>query len=65
MAIEPEQFYTDTAPELTALAKSQTWAVWRTKGKGPAVHKIGSRVYYKGADVLAWLEAQRVEPQSA
>ena len=38
---------------------------WRHFGRGPAYHKIGSLAYYQGADVNAWLEAQRVEPTAA
>jgi len=40
--------------------KSQTLAVWRTKGTGPAYHKIGSNVRYSRADLESYIEKRRV-----
>ena len=31
---------------------------WRTLGTGPVSGKLGKRVFYREADVLAWVEAQ-------
>ena len=64
MQISPEHFYIPDAPELRILGAVQTLARWRCEGKGPPYTKSGSRVLYRGADVLAWLDAQRVETVS-
>jgi len=60
----PENFYTPDAPEMRALGAVQTLARSRHEGKGPAYCKSGSRVIYRDADVLAWLEARRVETET-
>ena len=61
MKIEADRFYTPDASEMRVLGAVQTLARWRHEGKGPSYSKSGSRVIYHGADVLAWLEARRVE----
>jgi DNA-binding transcriptional MerR regulator len=35
---------------------------WRSQGLGPPYLKLGAGVVYRRADVLAWIEAQRVIP---
>ena len=35
---------------------------WRLLGKGPVYRKIGRLVRYAEADLLAYLEANRVQP---
>ena len=61
MTLVPEQYYTTDSPELRPFGAPQTFARWRHEGRGPAYCKSGSRVVYRGADVLAWLESHRVE----
>ncbi len=61
----PDAFYRPADPKLAALVKSQTLRVWRSKGKGPAYLKIGSRVIYSGAALNEWLESRLVEPSAA
>ena len=63
MTINPEQYYAPDALELRVLGAVQTLARWRHEGKGPAYAKSGSRVVYRGADILTWLEARRVETE--
>ncbi|MEC9433954.1 MAG: helix-turn-helix domain-containing protein [Pseudomonadota bacterium] len=58
--IEPESYYPTNAPEQRDVAAPQTFARWRSEGKGPAYIKSGSRVIYKGADLLDWLDRRRV-----
>ena len=65
MTILPEGFYTPDSPELRVLAAVQTLARWRHESRGPAYMKSGSRVVYRGSDVLAWLDARRVETGEA
>lgn len=38
--------------------KPATLAYWRHRGEGPPFARVGKRVLYRRADVLAWLEAQ-------
>ena len=61
MKIEAEIWYTADDLARRKIAAKQTLARWRHEGSGPCFHKAGSRVIYKGADVLAWLEGRRVE----
>ena len=35
----------------------QSWAAMRHKGTGPRYVKLGRRVYYRRADIEAWIEA--------
>lgn len=63
MTINPDGFYTSDAPELRAVAAVQTLARWRHEGRGPAYIKSGSRVIYRGSDVLAYLASRRIETQ--
>ena len=61
MKIDPERYYPPDAPELRPLGAVQTLARKRHEGKGCTYIKVGSRIFYRGSDVLAWLEARRVE----
>jgi len=63
--VDPFAFY-DQRETCSLLGKSSAWAERaRWSGTGPAYHKIGRRVAYKGADILAWIDASRVEPIAA
>lgn len=64
MKIQPEQYYRPKDPELRQIAAEQTLAVWRHKGRGPAYTMSGSRILYKGADLLAWLDGNRVATEN-
>lgn len=50
-----------TTAEFAELARTspETVRYWRHIGKGPQSFKLGRRVLYSQADVLAWIEAQR------
>lgn len=56
-------------PELSSPAQvgelvgkpTTTLAQWRWQGIGPAYVKIGRSIRYPRADVIAWLEKNRVE----
>lgn len=43
---------------MTGLARG-TLACYRHAGTGPKSYKLGRRVRYDGADVLAWIAAQK------
>ena len=62
---DPDTFYEPTDPAMRQIAARQTLAKWRSEGRGPAFYRCGSRIIYKGADLIAWLEAHRVEPTAA
>jgi hypothetical protein len=46
-------------PSLFQGTNAQTWAALRHKGNGPAFVKVMRRVYYRRADVEAWIEQNR------
>ncbi len=43
--------------ELTGIPEA-TLRFWRHEGTGPKSAKLGRRVVYREADVLAWIDAQ-------
>lgn len=57
-ALEQRGFHceADAADQLGS--KPSTLRAWRVKGKGPRYYKIGGKVFYRGADLDAWIEAQ-------
>jgi hypothetical protein len=59
---EDERCYALGDPELELLGDRDKLAQWRHKGVGPAYYKIGRKVIYRGADLNAWLAANRVDP---
>ncbi|NIY80050.1 helix-turn-helix domain-containing protein [Celeribacter sp. HF31] len=48
--------------ELNLLGDREKLAQWRHKGVGPAFYKLGRKIIYRGADLNAWADAQRVDP---
>jgi len=62
MLFDPTKMYSPNDPALRLIATSGTLAFWRHKGRGPAFHKIGVKIYYAGEDLNSWLAARRVEP---
>lgn len=50
-------------PELEdAIGDRNKLAQWRHKGIGPAYYKLGRKIIYRGADLNAWAQANRVDP---
>lgn len=60
-----DKTYQPTDPEMTVLGDENKLNQWRHKGMGPPYYKVGRKVLYSGADLNAWLAAQRVEPAAA
>ena len=60
--IDPERLYKE--PEVGRLlgVKITTLQNWRANSKGPAWVKIGRACFYNGADVQAFIAAQRRVP---
>lgn len=52
-------------PELELIGDREKLAQWRHKRMGPAFYKLGRKIIYRGADLNAWAEANRVDPAEA
>lgn len=48
--------------ELNIIGDRDKLAQWRHKSMGPAFYKLGRKIIYRGADLNAWAEANRVDP---
>lgn len=48
--------------DLEVIGDRDKLAQWRHKGMGPAFYKLGRKIIYRGADLNAWAEANRVDP---
>ena len=62
---DPEKLYPNTDTALDVIAPKSTRDHWRCEGKGPPYLKFGQRIMYRGADLLEWIDGQRVVPQAA
>jgi len=49
-------------PELEIIGNTEKLAQWRHKSMGPAFYRLGRKIIYRGADLNAWAEANRVDP---
>ena len=47
--------------ELDIIGDREKLAQWRHKGIGPAYYRLGRKIVYRGADLNAWAESNRVE----
>jgi len=54
--------YTLGDPELDLIGAREKLAQWRHKSVGPAFYRLGRKIIYRGEDLNAWAETQRVEP---
>ena len=48
--------------ELNIIGDRDKLAQWRHKCMGPAFYKLGRKIIYRGEDLNALADAQRVEP---
>ena len=46
-------------PDIVPGTSEQYWATLRHKGGGPEYIKLNRKVYYRRADVEAWIEGNR------
>ena len=58
---EQNQNYVLGDSELNIIGDREKLAQWRHKGIGPAYYRLGRKIVYRGADLNAWAEANRVE----
>lgn len=63
--MEPEKIFIDekAVSNITGFALP-TLRNWRCIGKGPDYSKIGRAIRYKKKDVLAFMDAHRIEPRN-
>lgn len=61
---EQDRSYVLGDPELDIIGDRAKLAQWRHKGIGPAYYRLGRKIVYRGADLNAWAEANRVDPQA-
>lgn len=59
---EQDRNYVLGDEELNLIGDPNKLAQWRHKKMGPAFYKLGRKIIYRGADLNAWAEAQRVDP---
>lgn len=48
-------------PELEIIGNREKLAQWRHKGIGPAFYRLGRKIVYRGEDLNAWAQANRVD----
>jgi hypothetical protein len=64
MLIDPDELLPNNEAARELRQKPNTLATWRSQKRGPAYLKIGRQVFYRRADLSAWLGARRHEPQA-
>ncbi len=57
-----ERNYVLGDPELNIIDLREKLAQWRHKRMGPPFYRLGRKIIYRGADLNASAEANRVEP---
>ena len=62
---DPETYYRPDDPALRIIGAETTLRVWRCKGRGPAYHKVGGKVLYRGAELNAYLDSCIIRPTAA
>ena len=50
--------------ELNIIGDRTKLAQWRHKGMGPAFYRLGRKIIYRGADLNASADANRVDPSN-
>ena len=65
MTIDPDELLPDDETARILHQKRQTLTAWRHEQRGPAWVKVGRRVFYRRADINAWLGAQHRQPEAA
>jgi len=63
--VDPEELIgNNEAAKLIGVAP-ETLVQWRYQKRGPCFLKVGRLVWYRRADLAAWLAAQRRDPAAA
>jgi len=59
---EQDRNYVLGDDDLNLIGDRDKLAQWRHKRMGPPFYKLGRKIIYRGADLNAWAEENRVEP---
>ena len=59
---DQDRNYLPGDPELDVIGDRTKLAQWRHKGIGPAYYRLGRKIIYRGEDLNAWADANRVDP---
>ena len=61
---DDDRHYCPSDPEIQSLlGNSAKQAQMRHYGRSPAFYRLGRKIIYHGADLNAWAEARRVDPE--
>lgn len=61
---DPQRWYRPKDEALRKFASPDQLAQWRVQGIGLPWHKIGSKVFYFGGDLIRFLHEERRVPQA-
>lgn len=64
MEINTEELLDDVAVARLLRQRPQTIRAWRCHKKGPRYLKLGARVFYRKADIDAWLKSCIRDPEN-
>jgi hypothetical protein len=59
---EEHRLYVLGDAELDVIGDREKLAQWRHKCMGPAYYRLGRKIVYRGSDLNAWADANRVDP---
>lgn len=62
---ENNRSYVLSDAELDIIGDREKLAQWRHKGMGPAYYRLGRKIVYRGADLNAWANSNRVDPSAS
>ncbi len=62
MEIDETKFYAPDDEVMRAIAAKPKLAQWRNEQRMLPYHQVGTRILYKGSDLLKLLERSRIEP---
>ena len=62
--LDSDRIFFPEDPEMRIFGSIEKLAQWRHRNRGPAFFRIGRRIGYHGADLNAYLAAQRTDPNS-
>lgn len=55
----------DDAEVIEAMGSKSKQAQMRHRGTGPSYYRLGRKILYRGTDLNAWADAQRIESSAA
>ena len=62
--LDSDRIFFPEDSEMRIFGSIEKLAQWRHRNRGPAFIRIGRRIGYHGADLNAYLAAQRTDPNS-